>query len=82
MNAAFLLVTLGLNNSVQPRTDPRAVQMVVDCFNYEFLLSHLAFTQTVSSLYAASQMFRLEVLHRGGFSGMRGCYLSKLYFSL
>lgn len=39
-------------------------------------------TNTVSSLCAARQMFRLEVLHREGSAGLRGCYLSQFYFSL
>lgn len=51
MNTAFFLVTLVLNYSVQPLTDPQAVQLLVDCFNHEFLLSHPAFTQTQSLPY-------------------------------
>lgn len=51
VNTAFFLVTLVLNNSVQPLTDPQAVQLLLDCFNHEFLLSHPAFTQTQSLPY-------------------------------
>lgn len=66
-----------------PLTDPQAVQLLVGCFNHEFLLSHLALTHTQPLPYIQPcQMFRLEVLHRGGLSGMHGCYLYKLYFCL
>lgn len=51
MNTTFSPVTLALTNSLQPLTDPQAVQLLVGCFNHEFLLSHLALTQTQSLPY-------------------------------
>lgn len=51
MHTDFFRVTLALNNSVQTLTDPQAVQLLVGCFNHEFLLSHLALTQTQSLPY-------------------------------
>lgn len=50
MNVPFFLANTCPYNSMQPLTDP-AAQLLVGCFNGEFLLSHLALTQIQSLPY-------------------------------